>query len=102
MPVHQLHRIARLALGARLRQAHRFLVGGVGEHDVEAELLEERVGHGKQLVQHERARDADGFLFRVAHGVVAFQVHLVDLVEEGAVRRDLLGVDALDLAGLTA
>ena len=34
---------------------------------------------GKQLVQHEGTRDADGLLRRVAYRVVALQVHLVDL-----------------------
>ena len=100
--MHELDRVARLALGAGLRQAHRLLVGGVGEHDVEAELGEEGVRHGEQLVQHERARDADGLLLRVAHGVVAFQVHLVDLVEECAVGRDLGGIDAGRLARFAA
>ena len=94
VPVHQLDRVARLTLRAGLRQAHRFFVGRVGEHHVEAELLEECVGHGKQLVQHEGTRDADGLLRRVALRVVALQVHLVDFVEERAVRGNLFRIDA--------
>ena len=45
-------------------------------------------------MQHEGTRDADGLLRRVALRVVALQVHLVDFVEERAVRGDLVRVDA--------
>ena len=83
--VHQLHGVACLALCACLRKAYRLLIGCVGQHHVEAELLEESMSHRKQLVQHEAARNADRFLRRVARGVVAFEEHLVDFMEERAV-----------------
>ena len=93
VPVHQLHGVAHLALRLLLREPHRVLGAGVGEHHVVAQLAEERVRQRKQLVQHEAARDAHRLFPGVDGRVVPFEVQRGAFAEERAVRGHLLAAD---------
>ena len=97
--LHQLHHVAveqlegeaRLALRRALAGAHGLLVGLAGEQHVEAERLEERVGHGEELVHHEGARDADRLLARLDLAGVALLVGGLGAREVGEVALHLPG-----------
>ena len=82
MAVNKFDRVAGLPLCGLLSQSDRFLAGGVGQDDIEAQRGKEGSRHREEFVDHQRKRHANGLFVRVTFAGIPLQKQFVRLFVE--------------------
>ena len=89
MAVNKFDRVAGLSLCGLLSQPDRFLTGGVGQDDIEAQRGKEGIRHREEFVDHQRKRHTYGLFTWVAFAGITLQKQFVRLLVEVNVLLDL-------------
>ena len=89
MAVNKLDRVAGLPLCGLLSQPDRFLTGGVGQDDIEAQRGKEGIRHREEFVDHQRKRHTYSLFTWVAFAGITLQKQFVRLLVEVNVLLDL-------------